>query len=63
MLLMIQVVQLQQYFTGAKYKLLGNLGTAQTVYGGDKEIGRRQRWTCETYNNISIGYAPLEDPK
>ncbi len=40
---MIQVVQLQNTFTGAKYKAAGKTGTAQTVYGGDKEIGRNAK--------------------
>ena len=31
-----------KYFAGAPYKAAGKTGTAQTVYGGDKEIGKRQ---------------------
>ncbi|MGE7881159.1 peptidoglycan D,D-transpeptidase FtsI family protein [Bacillus sp. NPDC094077] len=53
-----------KYFTGAKYKAAGKTGTAQTVYGGDKAIGKKadgQR--VETYNLTLVGYAPLEDPE
>ena len=41
----------------------GKTGTAQTVYGGDKEIGRKANGErVETYNLTLVGYAPLEDP-
>ncbi|EJQ28673.1 MULTISPECIES: peptidoglycan D,D-transpeptidase FtsI family protein [Bacillus] len=53
-----------KYFTGAKYKAAGKTGTAQTVYGGDKEIGRNAKGErVETYNLTLVGYAPLEDPE
>ena len=53
-----------KYFTGAKYKAAGKTGTAQTVYGGDKEIGRKANGErVETYNLTLVGYAPLEDPE
>lgn len=53
-----------KYFTGAKYKAAGKTGTAQTVYGGDKEIGKKANGErVETYNLTLVGYAPLEDPE
>ncbi|MGK0533536.1 peptidoglycan D,D-transpeptidase FtsI family protein [Bacillus sp. 'calajunan'] len=53
-----------KYFTGAPYKAAGKTGTAQTVYGGDKEIGRKANGERkETYNLTLVGYAPLEDPE
>lgn len=53
-----------KYFTGAPYKAAGKTGTAQTVYGGDKEIGRNAKGERkETYNLTLVGYAPFEDPE
>ncbi|MGE7862198.1 peptidoglycan D,D-transpeptidase FtsI family protein [Bacillus mobilis] len=53
-----------KYFTGAPYKAAGKTGTAQTVYGGDKEIGRDAKGERkETYNLTLVGYAPFEDPE
>lgn len=53
-----------KYFAGAPYKAAGKTGTAQTVYGGDKEIGRNAKGERkETYNLTMVGYAPLEDPE
>ncbi|PEQ01489.1 peptidoglycan D,D-transpeptidase FtsI family protein [Bacillus toyonensis] len=53
-----------KYFTGAKYKAAGKTGTAQTVYGGDKEIGRNAKGErVQVYNLTLVGYAPLEDPE
>ncbi|MDH4420458.1 penicillin-binding protein 2 [Bacillus sp. AFS054943] len=53
-----------KYFTGAPYKAAGKTGTAETVYGGDKEIGRNAKGERkETYNLTMVGYAPLEDPE
>ncbi|HGH7173812.1 TPA: peptidoglycan D,D-transpeptidase FtsI family protein [Bacillus wiedmannii] len=53
-----------KYFAGAPYKAAGKTGTAQTVYGGDKEIGRNAKnERVETYNLTLVGYAPLEDPE
>ncbi|MFJ8352397.1 peptidoglycan D,D-transpeptidase FtsI family protein [Bacillus paramycoides] len=53
-----------KYFTGAPYKAAGKTGTAQTVYGGDKEIGKKANGErVETYNLTLVGYAPLEDPE
>ncbi|MGE6591507.1 peptidoglycan D,D-transpeptidase FtsI family protein [Bacillus mycoides] len=53
-----------KYFAGAPYKAAGKTGTAQTVYGGDKEIGRNAKGErVETYNLTLVGYAPLEDPE
>ncbi|MBP3968365.1 penicillin-binding protein 2 [Bacillus sp. WL1] len=53
-----------KYFAGAPYKAAGKTGTAQTVYGGDKEIGRNAKGERkETYNLTLVGYAPAEDPE
>ncbi|MDR4241532.1 penicillin-binding transpeptidase domain-containing protein, partial [Bacillus mycoides] len=53
-----------KYFAGVPYKAAGKTGTAQTVYGGDKEIGRNAKGERrETYNLTLVGYAPLEDPE
>jgi len=53
-----------KYFAGAQYKAAGKTGTAETVYGGDKEIGRKANGERkETYNLTLVGYAPLEDPE
>ncbi|WJE51731.1 penicillin-binding protein 2 [Bacillus cereus] len=53
-----------KYFTGASYKAAGKTGTAQTVYGGDKEIGREATGQRkETYNLTLVGYAPLDNPE
>lgn len=52
------------YFSTAKYTAAGKTGTAQTVYGGDKEIGRNAKGERkETYNLTLVGYAPFEDPE
>ncbi|GAB6412637.1 penicillin-binding transpeptidase domain-containing protein [Bacillus luti] len=52
------------YFSTAKYTAAGKTGTAQTVYGGDKEIGRNAKGERkETYNLTLVGYAPADDPE
>ncbi|HDX9707758.1 TPA: penicillin-binding protein 2 [Bacillus thuringiensis] len=53
-----------KYFTGTKYTAAGKTGTAQTVYGGDKEIGKKENGErVETYNLTLVGYAPVNDPE
>ncbi|MED2765879.1 penicillin-binding protein 2 [Bacillus thuringiensis] len=53
-----------KYFTGAKYTAAGKTGTAQSVYGGDKEIGKKANGErVETYNLTLVGYAPANDPE
>ncbi|WP_433770814.1 peptidoglycan D,D-transpeptidase FtsI family protein [Bacillus wiedmannii] len=53
-----------KYFAGAPYKAAGKTGTAQTVYGGDKDIGKKANGErVQVYNLTMVGYAPLEDPE
>ncbi|MBO1579142.1 penicillin-binding protein 2 [Bacillus sp. XF8] len=53
-----------KYFTGAKYTAAGKTGTAQTVYGGDKESGKKANGErVQVYNLTLVGYAPLDNPE
>ena len=59
-----QVVQVQNTLQMHHIKPAGKTGTAQTVYGGDKEIGRNAKGErSERYNLTLVGYAPLDDPE
>ncbi|MEC2480500.1 penicillin-binding protein 2 [Bacillus cereus] len=51
-------------FQKAPYKPAGKTGTAQTVYGGENEIGRNAKGDRrECYNLTLAGYAPYDDPE
>ncbi|MFJ7616114.1 peptidoglycan D,D-transpeptidase FtsI family protein [Bacillus cereus] len=51
-------------FQKAPYKPAGKTGTAQTVYGGDDEIGRdAQGNRIRCYNLTLAGYAPYDNPE
>ncbi|KOS27544.1 penicillin-binding protein [Bacillus anthracis] len=53
-----------KHFKDAPYKPAGKTGTAQTVYGGDDEIGRNAKGERkECYNLTLVGYAPYDDPE
>ncbi|MBO1580479.1 penicillin-binding protein 2 [Bacillus sp. XF8] len=53
-----------KYFQKAPYKPAGKTGTAQTVYGGDSEIGRNEKGErIECYNLTLVGYAPYDNPE
>ena len=53
-----------KYFATAPYKAAGKTGTAETVYGGDKAIGRNAKGErVETYNLTLVGYAPYDNPE
>ncbi|MEC3317150.1 penicillin-binding transpeptidase domain-containing protein, partial [Bacillus thuringiensis] len=48
----------------APYQPAGKTGTAQTVYGGENEIGRNAEGDRrECYNLTLAGYAPYDDPE
>ncbi|MEH7154108.1 penicillin-binding protein 2 [Bacillus thuringiensis] len=51
-------------FQKAPYKPAGKTGTAQTVYGGENDIGRNAKGDRrECYNLTLAGYAPYDDPE
>ncbi|EJR62476.1 hypothetical protein IIO_02407 [Bacillus cereus VD115] len=51
-------------FQKAPYKPAGKTGTAQTVYGGESDIGRNEKGDrIECYNLTLAGYAPYDDPE
>ncbi|MFB6731629.1 peptidoglycan D,D-transpeptidase FtsI family protein [Bacillus mobilis] len=51
-------------FQKASYKPAGKTGTAQTVYGGESEIGRNEKGERrECYNLTLAGYAPYDNPE
>ncbi|KFN01924.1 penicillin-binding protein 2 [Bacillus clarus] len=51
-------------FQKAPYKPAGKTGTAQTVYGGDNNIGRNAKGErIECYNLTLAGYAPYDNPE
>ncbi|SLK02889.1 peptidoglycan D,D-transpeptidase FtsI family protein [Bacillus toyonensis] len=51
-------------FQKAPYKPAGKTGTAQTVYGGESDIGRNEKGDRrECYNLTLAGYAPYDDPE
>ncbi|PFY59154.1 penicillin-binding protein [Bacillus toyonensis] len=51
-------------FQKAPYKPTGKTGTAQTVYGGESDIGRNEKGDRrECYNLTFAGYAPYDDPE
>ncbi|PDY08335.1 penicillin-binding protein [Bacillus cereus] len=53
-----------RHFKNAPYKPAGKTGTAQTVYGGDNEIGRNAEGErIECYNITLVGYAPYDNPE
>ncbi|KOS28074.1 penicillin-binding protein [Bacillus anthracis] len=53
-----------KHFKNAPYKPAGKTGTAQTVYGGDNEIGRNAKGERkECYNLTLAGYAPYDNPE
>ena len=53
-----------KYFKNAPYKPAGKTGTAQTVYGGENEIGRNAKGErIECYNLTLVGYAPYDNPE
>ncbi|HEK9101501.1 penicillin-binding protein 2 [Bacillus pfraonensis] len=53
-----------KYFSNAPYKAAGKTGTAQTFYGGNKDIGRNAKGEpVPTYNLTLVGYAPLDNPE
>ncbi|EOW9527814.1 peptidoglycan D,D-transpeptidase FtsI family protein [Bacillus cytotoxicus] len=54
----------KRFFATAKYQAAGKTGTAQTVYGGDKESGKKANGErVQVYNLTLVGYAPLENPE
>ncbi|PFM60428.1 penicillin-binding protein [Bacillus cereus] len=51
-------------FQKALYKPAGKTGTAQTVYGGDSDIGRNDKGErIKCYNLTLAGYAPYDNPE
>ncbi|MEE6182208.1 peptidoglycan D,D-transpeptidase FtsI family protein [Bacillus pretiosus] len=51
-------------FQKASYKPAGKTGTAQTVYGGERDIGRNEKGERrECYNLTLAGYAPYDNPE
>lgn len=51
-------------FQKASYKPAGKTGTAQTVYGGESDIGRNDKGERrECYNLTLAGYAPYDNPE
>ncbi|MFP3414050.1 penicillin-binding protein 2 [Bacillus sp. SIMBA_074] len=51
-------------FQKAPYKPAGKTGTAQTVYGGESDIGRNDKGErIKCYNLTLAGYAPYDDPE
>lgn len=51
-------------FQKAPYKPAGKTGTAQTVYGGESDIGRNEKGERrECYNLTLAGYAPYDNPE
>ncbi|MGF9770524.1 peptidoglycan D,D-transpeptidase FtsI family protein [Bacillus albus] len=51
-------------FQKASYKPAGKTGTAQTVYGGESDIGRNEKGERrECYNLTLAGYAPYDNPE
>lgn len=51
-------------FQKASYKPAGKTGTAQTVYGGESDIGRNEKGERrECYNLTLGGYAPYDNPE
>ena len=51
-------------FQKAPYKPAGKTGTAQTVYGGESDIGRNEKGErIKCYNLTLAGYAPYDDPE
>ncbi|PGK33965.1 penicillin-binding protein [Bacillus anthracis] len=51
-------------FQKASYKPAGKTGTAQTVYGGENDIGRNEKGERrECYNLTLAGYAPYDNPE
>ncbi|MED0963885.1 peptidoglycan D,D-transpeptidase FtsI family protein [Bacillus paramycoides] len=51
-------------FQKAPYKPAGKTGTAQTVYGGDSDIGRNDKGErIKCYNLTLAGYAPYDNPE
>ncbi|SME55443.1 Penicillin-binding protein H [Bacillus cereus] len=51
-------------FQKASYKPAGKTGTAQTVYGGESDIGRNEKGERrECYNLTLVGYAPYDNPE
>ncbi|HDR4423995.1 TPA: penicillin-binding protein 2 [Bacillus cereus] len=51
-------------FQKAAYKPAGKTGTAQTVYGGESDIGRNEKGERrECYNLTLAGYAPNDNPE
>ncbi|MGN5652134.1 peptidoglycan D,D-transpeptidase FtsI family protein [Bacillus sp. Brlt_9] len=51
-------------FQKASYKPGGKTGTAQTVYGGESDIGRNEKGERrECYNLTLAGYAPYDNPE
>lgn len=51
-------------FQKTSYKPAGKTGTAQTVYGGESDIGRNEKGERrECYNLTLAGYAPYDNPE
>lgn len=51
-------------FQKVSYKPAGKTGTAQTVYGGESDIGRNEKGERrECYNLTLAGYAPYDNPE
>ena len=52
-------------FKGLPYKPAGKTGTAETVYGGESDIGRDENnYRKKCYNLTLAGYAPYDaDPE
>ncbi|HFJ9381245.1 TPA: peptidoglycan D,D-transpeptidase FtsI family protein [Bacillus paranthracis] len=51
-------------FQKASYKPAGKTGTAQTVYGGESDIGKNEKGERrECYNLTLAGYAPYDNPE
>ncbi|MGD6888152.1 peptidoglycan D,D-transpeptidase FtsI family protein [Bacillus mobilis] len=51
-------------FQKASYKPAGKTGTAQTVYGGESDVGRNEKGERkECYNLTLAGYAPYDNPE
>ncbi|GAB6488718.1 penicillin-binding protein [Bacillus sp. UMTAT18] len=51
-------------FQKVSYKPAGKTGTAQTVYGGENDIGRNEKGERrDCYNLTLAGYAPYDNPE
>ncbi|HDR4709402.1 peptidoglycan D,D-transpeptidase FtsI family protein [Bacillus paranthracis] len=51
-------------FQKASYKPAGKTGTAQTVYGGESDIGRNEKGERRKCYNLTLaGYAPYDNPE